>query len=144
MSLRFERSGATRTPSQPSASAAFTKSICGSFEWYCRFGTSGMITSRPLSTIPYTPLFTATQLRVAVLPTDAETERAAHGRAVVRREEADVLARTLRDILPVLVRGADVVEADRVRRPRLVQPAVELHRVDGAGPRLVRDLAAVQ
>ena len=44
--------GATRTPSQPCASAAFTKSICGSFEWYWRFGTSGMMTSSPLSTMP--------------------------------------------------------------------------------------------
>ena len=50
----------------------------------------------------------------------------------------------LRDVLPVLVCGADVVEADRVRTPGLVQTAVELHRVDGARPRLARDLAAVE
>ena len=84
------------------------------------------------------------QRGVAGFRADAEAERAAHRRAVVCREEADVLARPLRDVLPVLVRGADVVEADRVRTPGVVQATVELHRVDRAGSRLARDLALVE
>src|SRR2546422_4497556 len=71
-----------------------------------------MIRRPPRSTLfPYTTLFRSGDLRA-----DAETEAAAHGRAVVRSPEANVRVRALRDVLAVLVRDAHVIEADRADR----------------------------
>src|SRR5205814_5056013 len=82
--------------------------------------------------------------RVGALRADTEAEPAAHGRSVVRAEEADVLAGSLRDVLAVLICRADVVETDRSRPPHLVQASVELDRVDGPGTDRVRELAVVE
>src|SRR2546422_6911757 len=99
-----------------------------------------MIRRPPRSTLfPYTTLFRSGDLRA-----DAETEAAAHGRAVVRSPEANVRVRALRDVLAVLVRDAHVIEADRARPPHAVDALVELVEVDRAGALVLGQLAGVE
>src|SRR5438270_7058178 len=65
------------------------------------------------------------QAWVGELRTDAQPEAAAHGGAVVRGVERNRRMWPLGDVLAVLVGDADVVEADAVRPPRLVELLVE-------------------
>src|ERR1700694_1558642 len=51
---------------------------------------------------------------------------------------------SLGDILPVLIGDADVVEADAVRPPRLVQLLVEGDEVDAALADIAGDLARIE
>src|SRR5438445_13161427 len=51
---------------------------------------------------------------------------------------------SLRDILAVLVGDADVVEADAVRPPRLVQLLVKGDEIDAALAHIARDLTGIE
>src|SRR5439155_25484353 len=75
---------------------------------------------------------------------EAEPETAAHRRPVVHGVEGDEGMRPLSHVLAVLVGDADVVEADAVRAPGMVQLLVEGDEVDGAFPNISRDVSRVQ
>ena len=156
MSLRFERA-VTRT--HPAVrSAAFTKSLCGSFEVW-RFGTSGLYsnpcrdsytrchdeTRSPCSRGRHAPRETP-----APVAGKDERERWSPAFAPTRPKVAPspypcvvkngFLAWPLRGRTPVLVRGADVTSRS-VWAPRRWS-GVEVH--DRRPGRSARDLAAVQ
>src|SRR5207248_2450059 len=81
---------------------------------------------------------------VGQLRSDAQSEAAAHRRPVVGGMEGNPGVGSLRDILAVLVGDADVVEADAVRPPRLVQLLVKGDEIDAALAHIARDLTGIE
>src|SRR2546421_1744914 len=84
------------------------------------------------------------EARVGHLCPNAQPEASTHRRPVVGRMEGNVRMRSLRNVLPVFVRDADVVEADAVGPPRLVQLLVEGEEVDGALPDIARNVPRIE
>src|SRR5207247_2962432 len=84
------------------------------------------------------------EIGIGDLRSETDAEPAAHRRSVVRRPERDVRVRSLRRPLTVLVRDADVVDAERAGPPHLVDLLVELLEVDGVGALVALGLAGIQ
>src|SRR5436853_1455204 len=84
------------------------------------------------------------EARVGHLCPDPESEPAAHRRPVVGGMERNPGVGSLGDALPILVGDADVVEADAVRPPRLVQLLVEADEIDAPLAHIARDLTGIE
>src|SRR5207247_9184850 len=84
------------------------------------------------------------EIGVRDLRSEADAEAATHRRSVVRGPERDVRVRSLRRPLAVLVRDADVVDAERAGPPHPVDLLVELLEVDGPGALVALRLTGVQ